>query len=501
MAQSAPEGDTSAGPLVSLVMAVRNGMPYLPEAVWSVAAQTYRNLELVVHDGCSTDGTREFLATVRGIPRLSVVSAPDASSAEGFSRALERCRGAIVGTICADDVLEPDAVAWAVAFFEQHPNVAAVYGATTMIDEAGRAGEVYTPPAFDLLRVMSCAVVPPFAASFFSRRVCGSELRFDRSIAHLDFDLWLRLGHLPIVATPQRLARVRVHAGSNTCRLENYDWYCRDKIAIVERYLARYGQSALTEAVFRYAAAGIYAWAAESILILGGDPEQCDPLIAKGLAFDPGSPRLRAIEEHIAAGRQRPARAATPRPAGGATPAPGRSGADVGPPPASTVAASRESDDPWVAQRIALAQQLCEARAWDAAARALSQALDREPMHAQGLYMLGCVELQRGRPAAAAAALREASRLLPGAADVHSVYGAALLAAGCEQEAEVAWRAALALASDRADIWANLAELYARQGRLARAAAAYARAAALAPEDAELREALERVQESAVVVP
>lgn len=491
----------SAEPLVSLVLPVKNGMPYLPEAVWSVAAQTYRRFELVVQDGCSTDGTREFLATVRGIPRMHVVSEPDSSSPEGFSRALARCNGEIIGTIGADDVLEEDALEWAVTFFGEHPDVAAVYGATKMIDEDGNTTSIYTPASFDLLRVMSCEVVPPLAASFFSRRVCGDELRFDGSVGHVDFELWLRLGHLPIVATPQHVARVRIHAESNTCRLENYDLYCRDKMAIAQRYLARYGSNALTEVVFRHAAAGIFLWGADSVLNLGPDADLCRRLLAEASALEPGSARLRELERRLAAAEgERSSRTTQHAPGGTAGSIAAHAHGADGPAPRAMPTTDLDRDDAWAAQRLAAAQRHVDGGDWDAAAEALNQALDRDPLLAQGHYLLGCVELRRGRTATAVAALREATRLMPDAADVQNAYGVALLAAGGAPEAEAAFQAALALAADRADIWANLAELYQRQGRRAPAAAAYARAAALAPEDTEVREALERLQESAVVV-
>lgn len=492
----------SSGPLVSLVLPVKNGMPYLPEAVWSVAAQTYRHFELIVQDGVSVDGTLEFLRTIKGIPKIDVVSSADSSSAEGFSRALARCNGEIVGTIGADDVLEEDALEWAVTFFGEHPDVAAVYGATKMIDQDGNTTSVYTPASFDLLRVMSCEVVPPLAASFFSRRVCGDELRFDAGAAHCDFDLWLRLGHLPIVATPQHVARVRIHAGSNTCRLENYDWYCRDKIAIVQRHLARYGSNPLTEAVLRHAAAGIFLWGADSILNLGPDADLCRRLLAEVSALAPGSARLRELERRLAAAEgERSSRTTQHSPGGTAGGIAAHAhGGGGGPLRRATTATCVSRDDGWAAQRLEAAQRHVDGGDWNAAAEALNQALDRDPLLAQGHYLLGCVELRRGRVATAVAALREASRLMPDAADVQNAFGVALLAAGSAPEAEAAFQTALALAADRADIWANLAELYQRQGRRARAAAAYARAAALAPEDTEVREALERVQESAVVV-
>src|SRR5262245_22893695 len=124
-------------PLVSLVLCVLDGMPYLPEAVESVRAQTYPNLELIVQDGCSTDGSLEYLRSLDGLPGLQLVSEPDRGIGEAYNRAYARCRGDIVGSIDADNLLDPNAVTTAVALFESHPDAVAIYGAVRMIGADG----------------------------------------------------------------------------------------------------------------------------------------------------------------------------------------------------------------------------------------------------------------------------------------------------------------------------------------------------------------------------
>src|SRR4051812_31760457 len=105
------------GPLVSLILCVKNGMPYLPDALASVAGQSHRNIELVVQDAESNDGTLEALAAVSNrLPVVDVVSEPDAGIGDAYNRAIARCRGEIVGSIDADNVLMPDAVEQAVEF-------------------------------------------------------------------------------------------------------------------------------------------------------------------------------------------------------------------------------------------------------------------------------------------------------------------------------------------------------------------------------------------------
>src|SRR5215472_17860059 len=120
-------------PLVSMIVCVRNGMPHVLETIESLRAQTYRNYELVVQDGASTDGTREFLESLSGFPSMSVVSEPDTGMGQGLNRALKRCRAEIVGSIDADNRLKPHAIEIAVKAFGARPDAAVVYGACDMI--------------------------------------------------------------------------------------------------------------------------------------------------------------------------------------------------------------------------------------------------------------------------------------------------------------------------------------------------------------------------------
>jgi glycosyltransferase involved in cell wall biosynthesis len=283
----------SASPLVSLILCVKNGMPYLPEAVASVLAQSYRNLELIVQDGASTDGSLELLQGVRGLPNIHIESARDAGVGQAYNRAICRCNGALVGSIDADNLLEKDAVAVAVRVFERYPGCAAVYGATKIIDGQGHFLTLFQPDPFDPARLMKCDLVPPFAASFFSRHVCGEELRFDEGLETCaDFDLWLRISHLPILRLPDALACTRVSEKSMTRRAEGYDQYCKDKMTALSRFLARCDRNVLVEATYKVSAAGIYSWAAESILSLEGRSERFQRLSERALELDPSLQRL-----------------------------------------------------------------------------------------------------------------------------------------------------------------------------------------------------------------
>lgn len=105
-------------PRVSVVIPVRNGMPYLPETLTSVRRQTRPADEVVVVDNCSTDGTREFLnsqTSIQVVAQTQAVSAPF-----NWTTAVMAATGDFVKVLCADDVLLPNCLERQLNALEQH---------------------------------------------------------------------------------------------------------------------------------------------------------------------------------------------------------------------------------------------------------------------------------------------------------------------------------------------------------------------------------------------
>lgn len=272
-------------PLVSLILCVKDGMPFLPRALVSVALQTYSNIELVVQDACSSDGSLEAVVEAAQAGRLcdvDVVSEPDGGIGDAYRRALARCGGDIIGSIDADNMLDPRAVEVAVAALAARPDAAAVYGSVVQVDADDNVVGYWEPPAFDLVGVMACTVVPPFGQSFFSRAVCGADLSFEPSMQTcVDFDLWLRLGFHPVLTVPEPVGYVRTSAKSMTCNPARYERFCLDKVAALDRFLARHGTSALTAHLRERSVRGIHRWAADSVRALEGESERYRALAAR----------------------------------------------------------------------------------------------------------------------------------------------------------------------------------------------------------------------------
>lgn len=272
-------------------------MPYVREAMASLERQTYRHFEVIVQDAESTDGTAEFLSALP-FERLEVVVEPDGGIGDAYNRAFARCSGAIVTTLDADNLLARDALNRAVEFFGENTGSAVVYGAARMIDEEGQRAGMFVPAEFDVHAVMRCELVPPFAQAFFSPHECGSELRFDpRLKTCADFDLWLRLSHLSIRRTEEVFGSVRQSQKSMSRGTGNYEQFCADKLDALDRHVARRPELAAER---DEAAAGIYCWAAESLLALEGPSERCRAMLERAERAAPSYERVEYTRGRLA---------------------------------------------------------------------------------------------------------------------------------------------------------------------------------------------------------
>jgi teichuronic acid biosynthesis glycosyltransferase TuaG len=100
---------TNRDPLVSIIMAAYNAEPYIAEAIRSALAQTHAELELIVVNDGSTDGTRAVIDSFTD-PRLLRIDQPNGGIGSARNAALDRANGAFVCFLDADDVLPPNSV-------------------------------------------------------------------------------------------------------------------------------------------------------------------------------------------------------------------------------------------------------------------------------------------------------------------------------------------------------------------------------------------------------
>lgn len=114
-------------PLVSIVTVVYNGAATLERTMQSVFAQRYPNIEYIVVDGGSSDGTLDLLR--KHEDRLDLwVSERDKGIYDAMNKGVALCTGEWVALINADDWYEPDTVARVVEAARQRPDINIVHG-------------------------------------------------------------------------------------------------------------------------------------------------------------------------------------------------------------------------------------------------------------------------------------------------------------------------------------------------------------------------------------
>jgi glycosyltransferase involved in cell wall biosynthesis len=203
-------------PLVSVLVAVHDGEPFVRTALASVLGQTMPELELIVVDDASSDGTPEILGAIDD-PRVRVLrNEGRAGLAAALNRGLDEARGTFVARLDADDVAMPRRLEGQLERIRSAPP-AAVVGASVMdLDETGRVRRVHTMPT----GAVSVRWASLFSSPFYHPTVLVERdvlerhaLRYDPGFEESeDYDLWSRL--LEVADgdnVPEPLVLYRVH--------------------------------------------------------------------------------------------------------------------------------------------------------------------------------------------------------------------------------------------------------------------------------------------------
>lgn len=203
-------------PLVSIVIPSYNHARYLPAAIDSILAQDYPNIEVIVIDDGSTDGSRDILAQYTG--RIHWEAQPNQGQVATLNRGWLMSRGDILGYLSADDLLLPGAVAEEVRCLGRNPDAVLAYCDFNLIDPGSAVVRRVDTPEFDYLEMVTKFVCAPGPGALFRRPAFEKAGLWDPSFHQmLDYEYWLRLGRVGrFVRVPRVLAAYRVHPGSQT---------------------------------------------------------------------------------------------------------------------------------------------------------------------------------------------------------------------------------------------------------------------------------------------
>jgi glycosyltransferase len=226
---------------ISIITAVFNRRSVILDAITSIQIQFYSNVEHIVVDGVSTDGTVEILKPLIG-DKLLFISEPDRGIYDAINKGISISSGEVIGLLHSDDFFVDSRVLSDVAKAFEDKSVNAVFGDLEYVSKDNknhvvrywRAGEFKTSK-------LKFGWMPPHPALFLRRNVFEESGVYDTELQiSADYDAILRYFQNPSlnsVYIPRVLVRMRLGGQSNqsfkrvaTKMREDYDALVRNGI-------------------------------------------------------------------------------------------------------------------------------------------------------------------------------------------------------------------------------------------------------------------------------
>jgi glycosyltransferase involved in cell wall biosynthesis len=152
-------------PLISIITVVYNGEKYLEQTIESVINQTYKNIEYIIIDGGSTDGTHDIIKKYS--ENISYfISEPDKGLYDAMNKGINVAKGELIGMINSDDWLEVNAINLIVEIYKDNPTKKVFHG--------------------DLFYISNTKVMRKFNPSFIKMKYYGMTYNHPTMYVHRD---------------------------------------------------------------------------------------------------------------------------------------------------------------------------------------------------------------------------------------------------------------------------------------------------------------------------
>ncbi|NDK92296.1 glycosyltransferase [Gordonia desulfuricans] len=235
-------------PLLTVLIPVYNAAPYIVAAVRSVLSQGVDDLEVLIVDDGSTDGSVDALAEIDD-PRVRVVSQPNGGLVSALNRGLDEVRGVFLARMDADDLCAPGRLQAQLDWFAQHPD--AVVCGTDYELFGAMSGRVRMPrsDAACRHRLLLAGCLCGASAMMRTEVLRRTGIRFDPEFTHAeDYEFYARLseygeiGNIPMVGY-----LYRIHPGQVSDR--HADAQRAAHLRIAAAHAVRVGARPLPDAV------------------------------------------------------------------------------------------------------------------------------------------------------------------------------------------------------------------------------------------------------------
>jgi glycosyltransferase involved in cell wall biosynthesis len=212
--------------LVSIVTPSYNQVEFLRATIDSVLEQDYGNLEYIIVDGGSKDGSKTLIKEYAH--RLAWwVSEKDQGQTDAINKGFARASGHILAWLNSDDTYQAGAITAAVKYLREHPDVGMVYSDANYIDEKGRVIGKFPAAQTDIHRLRQGFVHIPQQTAFFRAELWREVGPLDPSFYFaMDYDLWVRIASKTKInyVPGQTWANFRLHTSAKSINADDRCW-------------------------------------------------------------------------------------------------------------------------------------------------------------------------------------------------------------------------------------------------------------------------------------
>ena len=208
--------------LVSVCIPAYNNEDTIEATVRSALNQTYENLEVIVVDDCSRDGTVKQVEAIQDSRLRLIRNEKNLGMGGNWNKAIFQARGEYVKLLCGDDILYPESIEKEAEALFQNPDVSLAMSDTRLINmQGGPIGSFKRFPVNGRMNGRKLARISLLFNNFFGAP-CNNLFRkstaeslggFDTGFTYiLDFDFWVRLasmGYVYVIHEPLNGCRVR----------------------------------------------------------------------------------------------------------------------------------------------------------------------------------------------------------------------------------------------------------------------------------------------------
>lgn len=240
---------------IAILLPVYNGGEYLKLSVQSVLQQEYSNFEFIIVDDCSTDGSREWLRTIKD-DRIKYFENPlNQGLFKNLNQMVSTTNASLIKLWAQDDIMYPNCIAEVVAFHSRNPSIGFSYTGRDIIDENGtikpndkidNTPEIISTELHARIAYYTGSIAGNIANVCISREALNNVGLFKEDMKiSADFDMWVRLAeHYNTGFINKKLIKLRDHSGQLSRNEKYYINHVKEDLEVF-KYLDGYVTSSI----------------------------------------------------------------------------------------------------------------------------------------------------------------------------------------------------------------------------------------------------------------